>query len=315
VPGRQPIERRNQLMLDMTNPNVINYLYESLIKVLDECQPDYIKWDYNRPVIDVYSHFGFKAGEWYHKQVLGSYKLFSLLTKRYPNTLFEGCSSGGCRFDLGILFYTPQIWGSDDTNTNMRLGIQCGTYAGYPQSTFGAHVTLDHCGMSTDVSSIEDRFNLNCSGAFGYEFNFKVFNEEELEIIRNQINYYKKHRELLQFGDYYCCDNYFDDGVNYSYVIVSKDKTKAIFTAFQKGYTFGQNVKLYKLKGLDENALYRVTERPQSNVKRDNVLSFTAYGDALMNYGVDLNYLHNVTDLGKYSGTRSKMFYIEKISD
>ena len=314
-PNREPIERRNQLMMDMTNPAVISYLYDSLVKVFDECQPDYVKWDYNRPVIDVYSSYGFKAGEWYHKQVLGSYKLFKLLTEKYPNTLFEGCSSGGCRFDLGILFYTPQIWGSDDTNTKMRLGIQCGTLTAYPHSTLGAHVTADHCGMSSNVSSLEDRFNLNCIGAFGYEFDFRRFNSEELAVIKNQIEFYKKHRELLCYGNYYCIDNIFDDNVNYSYIVVSNDKSKAIFSAFEKEYIAGQNVKLYKLKGLDENAVYKVTERNTYNVLEKNQVSFTASGDALMKFGVDFGYLACKTDNVKYSAVQSKMFYLEKISD
>ena len=315
IPGRQPVERRNQLMMDMTNPAVIEYLYNSLTKVFDECEPDYVKWDYNRPVIDIYSHANFNQGEWYHKQVLGSYKLFKLLTERYPNTLFEGCSSGGCRFDLGILFYTPQIWGSDDTATIMRLNIQCGTYTAYPQSTFGAHVTMDHCGMSTSITSLEDRFNLNMSGAFGYEFDFRRFNEEELEIIRNQIEFYKKHRKLMQYGNYYCIDNIFDDTVNYSYIVVNNDKSEAIFTAFQKEYEFGQNVKLYRLKGLDPNAVYEVVEREQYNVIKSNAINFKAKGDALMKYGVDFGYLHKTTDIGKYSSVRSKVFYLKKISE
>lgn len=313
IPGEQPIERRNQLMIDLTNPEVIDYLYTSLVKVFDECQPDYVKWDYNRSIIDTYSSYNFKSGEFYHKMILGTYKLLSMLTKRYPNMLIESCSSGGSRYDLGMFFFAPQTWGSDDTNSVMREYIQCGTLTAYPQSTFGAHVTQDMCDYSARRSSIEDRFNLNAIGAFGYEFDFRKFNEDELNMMKNQVKFYKQHRKLLQYGNYVCVDNIFDGGNYYSYMVVSEDKSEAILMVSEKEYIFVKNPKLYKLKGLDENALYAITQRSQTNVKPEKELSFTAYGDALMNYGIDLDFLSDVTDNKEFGGIKTRMFYLKKI--
>lgn len=313
IPNRNPIERRCQLMIDMSNPDVIEYLYNSLTAVFDECKPDYVKWDYNRQIHDTYSHNDFKWGEWYHKMILGSYKLIGRLVKRYPNVLFESCSSGGCRYDLGMFFYMPQTWGSDDTNTVMRTYIQCGTLQAYPQSTFGAHVTKDHCGMASGVSSIEDRFNLNSVGAFGYEFDFRQFNETEIEMMKKQVAYYKEHRKLMQFGKYICLDNVFDNGKNYSYMIVAEDKSEAMLTVVEKEYIACKLPKLYRLKGLDANAVYSLSQRPQSNVEKENEVNLIAKGDALMKYGIDLDFPANTTDLGEYGSLRSRMYYIKRI--
>lgn len=313
IPGETPVERRNQLMIDMSNPEVVEYLYSSLCAVFDECEPDYVKWDYNRSVIDIYSHCNFKAGEFFHKMMLGTYKLLSMLTARYPDMLIESCSSGGSRYDLGMFFFAPQTWGSDDTNAVMREYVQCGTLTAYPQSSFGAHVTLDMCDNCSRRSSIEDRFNLNAIGAFGYEFDFRKLSPDELDTVRAQIEYYKLHRKLLQYGSYVCIDNVFDGGNYYSYMVVAKDKSEAILVVSEKEYIFNKNPKLYRLKALDENALYSVTQRPQTNVRRKNELSFTAYGDALTSYGIDLGFLSDVTDNKEYGGIKSRMFYLKKI--
>lgn len=314
TPGYDAIERRRQLMIDMANPVVQNYLIDSLLKMIDECSPDYIKWDYNRNIIDNYSNAGVKAGEYYHKFILGTYRVVNELQKRHPEILFEGCASGGGRFDLGIFFYMPQTWGSDNSNTWSRTNIQCGTLTAYPQSTFGAHVTQDNCSERfSKVASIEDRFNLNSAGAFGYEFNINAFTEEELEMMKNQISYYKEHRKLLQFGSYYCLENVFDDYKKYAYMMVSEDKTEAIVTFVEKDGILNKMPTLYKLKGLDKDKKYLVTQRPQANVKKEDERQFTAYGDALMSFGLDFGFISNNTDNNKYGGINSKMYYIKEV--
>ena len=131
--------------------------------------------------------------------------------------------------------------------------------------------------------------------------------------MKKQVEFYKEHRNLLQYGKYICLDNIFDNGNHYSYMVVSKDRSEAMVTVIEKEYLFGKNPKLYKLKGLDKDALYLVTQRQQANVKVENELSFTAYGDALMNYGVDFGYLADVTDKNEYGGLKSRMFYIKKV--
>ena len=208
----------------------------------------------------------------------------------------------------------PQTWGSDDSNTWMRTSIQCGTLTGYPQSTFGAHVTRDECSNATKVASIEDRFNLNSAGAFGYEFDFRKFSNDELAMMKDQIAFYKKHRRLLQFGQYITLDNAFDgDKMNYSYIVVSPDKSEAMLTIVTKECIANLHPKLYRLEGLDKNAKYEVTMRRQANVKKEKEVCFTAGGDVLMEYGIDFGYLTDKTDLGEYGGISSRMFYIKKV--
>jgi len=312
IPSRDPLERRHQLMIDMSNKEVVDYLFNSLSKVFDEIKPDYIKWDFNRYHTDMYSLANFKAGEFLHRWMMGSYDLFDRLTKRYPNTLFEGCASGGGRFDLGILYYTPQTWGSDDTNTYCRSFITCGTLTMYPQSTFGAHVSRDYCPKEdrNARSSLEDRFNLNSIGAFGYEFDFRTFEEKELNIMAKQIEYYKAHRELLSCGTFYINKNIFDDNRYFSFNVVSKDKKEAILFIEETERNIPSLS--WKVKGLDENKTYEVTQREQYNLKPFEKRIYK--GKELIEKGIDIGSLDTTSDADLYPlGVFTRLFYIKEI--
>lgn len=314
IPGREPIERRRQLVIDMTNEEVRAYLLKVLSYMIDECNPDYIKWDYNRTIIDVYSHKGTKAGEFYHKFILGTYKLIHALRRKYPQILFESCSAGGGRYDLGMFFYMPQAWGSDNSSSWDRTDIHCGTLTAYPQSTLGSHVTKDHFGTGYNkTASIEDRFNVNCVGAFGYEFDINAFSKEELLLMANQIKFYKRHRKLLQFGEYYCINNVFDDKDIYSYIVVSQDKTQAMFTLIERNGHANVLPKRYKLKGLAPDKTYKLTMRKQENVEAEKTFTFTAKGDMLLNYGLDFDIVGQTKDNEQFGGLTSRMYYIEEI--
>lgn len=312
IPNREPIERRHQLLIDMSNPEVVDYLYNSLTKVFDEIQPDYVKWDFNRFFSDMYSSKGVKAGEFLYRWMFGTYDLLERLTTRYKKTLFEGCSSGGARFDLGMLYYTPQIWGSDDTNTYCRTFITCGTLTAYPQSTFGAHVSRDWCPLQdrNARSSLEDRFNLNCFGAFGYEFDFRTFEEPELEIISKQITYYKKHNKLLQQGDLYIIKNCFDDNKYFSFNVVNKDKTEAILF-IEETQKDVEPIK-WKVKGIDPNSKYLVEAREQYNLKKPFKKEYN--GKELIETGIDIGSLATTSDAEAYPlGVYTRVLYIKQI--
>ncbi len=314
IPGREPIERRRQLVLDMTNGEVRAYLFKALSAVLDECEPDYIKWDYNRTIIDVYSHKRTSAGEFYHKFILGTYQLIASLRAKYPQILFENCSSGGGRYDLGMCFYMPQTWCSDNSSSWDRTDIHCGTLTAYPQSTLGSHVTKDHYGAGYNkTASLEDRFNVNCVGTLGYEFNINAFTEEELAIMASQIKFYKRHKKLLQFGEYYCINNAFDDKDIYSYIVVSEDKTQAMLTLIERNGHANVLPRRYKLKGLAPDKAYKLTMRPQTNVSKEKAFTFTAKGDMLLRYGLDFDVLGQTTDNETFGGLTSRMYYIEEI--
>lgn len=202
-PGEaQTIERRKQLVLDLVNPSVSEAVYSALCAVFDQCRPDYVKWDCNRFLTDIYSPFCANAGAYAYRYMRALYTLLERLTARYPNILFEGCSAGGNRFDLGILCYMPQIWASDNTDARARVEIQAGTLLGYPQSAMTAHVSVSPNHQTGQLTPLKERFIVACGGVLGYELDVTRLTPEEAADIRAQIAFYKAHRTLLQFGQY-----------------------------------------------------------------------------------------------------------------
>lgn len=142
-PDRLPMVSRNQMVLDMSRADVRDYLFACISALLSESNIEYIKWDFNRSVANVYSNLlaATRQGEVMHRFVLGTYDLLARIKEAFPDVLIEGCAGGGGRFDAGMLFYTPQIWCSDNTDPIARLKIQKGTSYGYPVSTMGSHVS------------------------------------------------------------------------------------------------------------------------------------------------------------------------------
>lgn len=310
VPNRNPTLRRTQLMLDMANPDVVDYLYSVLSSMIEDAKPDYIKWDYNRYLIDPYSSTGIRCGEYMHRFIMGTYELIDRLVSKYPNILFESCSSGGGRYDLGMCYYMPQVWGSDNTNSYTRVFINRGTLTAYPQSTFGAHVSTDG-GNDQRRTSFDDRFNINCIGAFGYELDVRKLNEEDLKLFKKQTDYYKKHRSLIQFGQYYVIDDCFDDDRYYSFALIGKEKEEALLVAIEMRKDVPS--KKWKLVGLDEKATYEIEVREQKNAKSMQFAPIS--GKYLMENGLDLGQLSDTNDKEEYPrGISSRMVYLKKIN-
>ena len=310
IPGRTPLERRHQMVIDMSNPDVINYLDDSLSNLFNELKPAYVKWDCNRMISEFYSHIGIRSGELIYRFMMGTYELLERLTKKFPDILFESCASGGGRYDLGMLYYMPQTWGSDNSNANNRCYIACGTLTGYPQSTLGAHISRDYS-VDQKRSAFDDRFNINSIGGFGYEFDIRTSPEKELETMKKQIAYFKKHRHLIQFGHYYVIDNCFDDERYYSFNMVSDDQKEAILSAIQTSQTAPK--KNWKFKGLNPEYIYEIEMREQDNI---SLLSFDSKsGKELMENGLDLGLLNEEKDIQDYpNGIQSRMIYIKKVN-
>ena len=262
---------------------------------------------------DNYSSIGVPKGEYMHRFIMNSYSLMERLTTKYPNVLFESCSSGGGRYDLGMLYYMPQTWGSDDSNSYWRSFIAAGTLAGYPQSSFGAHVSRDGNPFAPEggSSSLEDRFNINSLGAFGYEFDFRTFNDYELNVMADQIAFYKKHRELLQYGNYYVIDNPFDDKRYLSYIVISDDKKEAILFVAELGKD--APTKSWKVKGLDENSKYHIEMRKQDNLRSKDILETIMSGKELKENGLYLGSLSNTIDREDFNGIFSRLIYLTKV--
>ena len=235
VPGRTGSLARNQYVLDLTRKEVRDHVFDMVSSVLHSANIEYVKWDMNRQLSDIGS-YGLPAdrqGELYHRQVLAVYELQDRLTKEFPHLLLENCSGGGARFDPGMLYYSPQIWCSDDTDAIERLSIQEGTAMIYPLSTMGAHVS--DCPNHTvgRVTPFETRGYVALAGTFGYELDVTKIPEEDRNMIPEQVAMYHKYNDLVREGDYYRIASYRENHFYDCYEVVSQDKTEALVTYIQ----------------------------------------------------------------------------------
>ena len=304
IPGRDPVRCRNQLMLDVTSPAVQDYIVESVSKVLTQTKAAYLKWDYNRNMTDTFGQA--VGGEYYHRYMLGLYAVFERLMSAFPEVLFEGCASGGARFDLGILCYFPQIWTSDNTDARERIAIQAGTATAYPQSTMGAHVSASPNHQTGNASALSARFAVAAGGVLGYECDLSALPEEERSAIKEQIAFYKQYREIMQFGTYYSLGDAAGEWAGY--ITVSPEKDTAVATvAVLKKRTGVQNVRAY-LRGLDEGALYRVSVREGAGVKEIGLST----GGLLM-AGLRLDGIFDEQDARSANPVFTRMFVLQKL--
>lgn len=259
IPSRKPVRSRYQLVLDMTNPEVREYLYQSISKILNSADISYVKWDFNRSVCDWYTNT-FPAddqGEMPHRFVLGTYELLERLTSDFPNVLFEGCSGGGGRFDAGMLYYCPQIWCSDDTDAYERTKIQYGTSFFYPVSAVGSHVSAVPNHQTGRITPIETRAVVAMAGSFGYELDLNTLSDDEKHKVADQIKRFKEYGPLIHNGTYYRLS----DPMHDKYAVwefVSEDKAEALV----QGMIFRTEPNMIqysvKLRGLDPNGQYRL---------------------------------------------------------
>ena len=201
VPGRRKSYGRNQLVLDLTRREVRDYIVNSVNSVLNSANIKYVKWDYNRHISDMYSPSLKNQGEFFHRYILGLYEVLDrIFNKAHKDILFESCSSGGNRFDLGMLCFSPQIWTSDDTDARERMDIQGGIYHFYPQSCVSNHVSMTPNQQTLRDIALSTRFNVAAFGALGYELDFGELTPNERKQIKSQIEFYKAHRKAFLYG-------------------------------------------------------------------------------------------------------------------
>ena len=314
IPGKEHAPGRNQMFLDLTRKEVQDYIIDRMKELFSSAAISYVKWDMNRNFTDVYSAAlpCERQGEVAHRYVLGLYRIMKTLTKAFPAILFEGCASGGNRFDLGILSYFPQIWASDDSDAIARVQIQEGYSYGYPQSTFTAHVSDVPNHQTLRRAPLETRFNVAASGLLGYECNLSDLSSEELEVIKDQVSIYKKWRSVLQYGDYYRIKGFKDsedkdvlegdDGIDAGWIIVSPDKEKAVCVVLQQLVRPNTMWLKLKPKGLDKHKTYRI----RSRVFNTNIKDF----GGLVNYVAPVHVkqdgaIHNI--LAKFVKLKTEM--------
>lgn len=261
VPGRKPVMGRAQLVLDMGRIEVQDYLFDCLYKLLSENHIEYVKWDMNRHMADVYSNaLPFeRQGEVRHRYMLGVYSLLERLTRRFPDVLFESCSGGGGRFDCGMLCYSPQIWCSDDTDAIERLKIQYGTSFGYPISAVGSHVSAVPNHQTGRRTPLNTRGIVAMSGTFGYELDLTRLSKEEKAEIKEQIETFKSLYELIQKGDYYRLSDAMEDRYFTAWEFADKDGREALLNVVVISPQANPMPAHVRLKGLKPEAVYRET--------------------------------------------------------
>lgn len=253
IPGREQSLGRNQMLLDLTNPAVRDYVKNAMRSVFKDNGIDYVKWDMNRLFSDAYSGIleSDRQGEATHRWVLGLYDILDTLMGEFPEILFEGCSSGGNRFDLGMLCYFPQIWGSDDTDAVMRTMIQTGYSYGYPLSTVSAHVSASPNHQTLRNVPLYTRFNVAAFGVLGYEINLCDLKKEELQEIAAQTALYRDWQEVFFAGDFYRI-------TEHEWMVVSKDGKRAVAMIWNELNVPNGGTLVLKCRGLDEQKTYHV---------------------------------------------------------
>ncbi|MFR3522976.1 MAG: alpha-galactosidase, partial [Clostridia bacterium] len=278
VPNRPYTMGRGQLVLDLSRKDVCDYIVESVCKILDSAPITYVKWDMNRHITDIGSALlpAERQEETSHRYMLGLYEVMERITSRFPEILFESCSSGGGRFDPGMLYYMPQTWVSDNTDAICRTKIQYGTSLAYPPITMGCHVSTVANHQVGRITPLETRGNVAMAGNFGYELDLTKLTEEEKEIVKDQIKEYKDIREIIQFGDLYRIFNPFD-GNESAWNIVSKDKKQFVATYVRVLSLPAAQIRTIKFKGLNPEYLYK-------DVETDEIFA----GDELMNVGITI---------------------------
>lgn len=295
IPGREPTQCRNQLVLDLTRKDVRDALYEQIKTVLCSASIEYVKWDMNRSLSDLgsYNLEADRQGELSHRYMLAVYELQERLITEFPDILLENCSSGGGRYDPGMLYYSPQIWCSDNTDAIERLRIQEGTEMVYPLGTMGAHVSDCPCHSNGRVTPFDTRGYIALTGTFGYELDVTRITEEERNQIPEQISMYHKYNDLIREGDYYRITSYQENHENDSFIVVSKDKQEAVAVYIQVEARPKLRSIRIRLKGLEEDYQYTINDG-------EKIFS----GAMLMNAGITMDELW-----GDYQG---KLLYFKK---
>lgn len=260
IPGRAPTRGRQQLVLDFSREDVRTYIFDRMCEILESSNIEYVKWDANRHLTDVWSALlpAERQGEVFHRFILGLYDFLEKITQRFPNVLFEGCSGGGGRFDAGMMYYHPQIWCSDDTDAVERLEIQYGTSFAYPVSTMGAHVSVCPNHQTGRSVSMKTRGVVAMSGTFGYELDITKLSEEDKQTVKEQIEAFKKYYDLIQNGDYYRLT---DDGRKSPFVaweFVSADKKEALLNVVVLRTKANPILNTVYARGLEADMMYQV---------------------------------------------------------
>ncbi|MED1203382.1 alpha-galactosidase [Heyndrickxia acidicola] len=309
VPDRHATLGRNQLVLDFSRSEIVEYIYGKMEDIIKKTGLSYIKWDMNRNITEAFSsHLAAdQQGEFFHRYILGVYALYERLTTEFPEVLFESCAGGGGRFDPGLLYYAPQAWTSDDTDAVERLKIQYGTSLVYPLYSMGSHVSAVPNHQTLRVTPLRTRANTAYFGTFGYELNPLELSDEEKSSIKEQVAYYKEHRKLIRTGDFYRLSSPFEKNET-AWMVVSKDHKEALAGWYK--VLAEPSVKKHQtmpLKGLNPSVEYEIEGMERR-----------FYGDELMAVGIQLPVEFNGVNrqqAARGGDFQSEVFYLKAVTE
>jgi len=289
-PGRPRTEGRQQLVLDMSRPEIVDHLFHVLSGVLGSVPVSYVKWDMNRNITEPYSRAlpAERQGEFFHRYILGVYDLYGRLTRAFPEILFESCAGGGGRFDPGLLAFAPQAWTSDDTDAMERLKIQWGTSLCMPPSSIGAHVSAVPNHQVGRVTPLATRAAVAFFGAFGYELDPTALDPDERAEIAGQVALFKRWRDVLQFGRFIRLWSPFEgDGNVTAWMSVAAGAHRAVVGHYTVLSRPSPGPGRLRLRGLDPDAAYRVSTWPATAGPETETVA--RGGDELMRAGLLLD--------------------------
>jgi len=288
INSRESSLGRYQLILDLSRKEICDYIISLITDILNNANISYIKWDMNR----TFSEFGSmelepdRMGEFCHRYMLGLYYILESITSSFPNVLFEGCASGGGRFDGGILYYMPQIWVSDCSEAGERMSIQYGCSMCYPTSSMGCHVSAIPNRQTGRSVSLKTRGDIAMMGQLGFELDMSVMSDEDIEGAKKIVEKYKKYRDVFHNGKMYRLSSPFESNAAV-FQFVSKDENVVILLYANKHTVPYGSHKRITLVNLDPDACYKEAENETSGVLVKPVYDWqTYYGYELMNRGL-----------------------------
>ena len=304
IPGKKPVRSRNQLVLDFSRKEIVDYIFDKIAAVIDDAQVEYIKLDMNRSICDVYTAIEGcqNYGKILYEHVKGIYYFLERLNERYPDMLIESCCGGGGRFDAGMLYYSPQIWCSDDTDAIERINIQHGTSFGYPVSAVGSHVSAVPNHQTGRTTNIETRSIVAMAGSFGYELDLNQISEEEKRAVKRQIEEYKEYWSLIHNGKYYRLTNPVQNREVAAWMFVSTNQKEVLLNIVSLNAHGNSAVSYVQCRGLDKDASY-VCEKANGCNYEKQIYS----GSGLMSVGLPVP-----RELGEYGAMQMKLLKLPK---
>lgn len=311
IPGREPALSRNQLVLDISREDVRDYLIDALTAVLNSTEIAYVKWDMNRHLSDLFSTAlpAERQGELLHRYVLGVYDLQERLLTAFPDLLLENCSSGGARYDAGMLYYSPQIWTSDDTDAYERIHIQEGAATIYPLSALGAHVSICPNHVTGRTVPFMTRGHVALAGTFGYELDITKLSAEEHQMIKRQVELFKQYNDLIRNGDYYRMDSFRENGFYDCYGVVSRDKSEMLLTFLHVMNQPCNPDRIIHIRGLAPEKRYRIVPVSDSTKEPSELETpeCVACGETLARVGIHIPC--------RYGDFQSVLYHITEVAE